>query len=178
MKIYFSADCHFSHKNIIEYTKRPFKNVEHMNEEIVKRWNEIVKPNDLIYHLGDFAFKGVEQCQYWESRLNGKIVHIVGNHDLNNGVKSYITKGMMEFGNKVVFFQHHPPVIPEEIPEWADFVLCGHVHNHWKHKTLKKLPHIPIINVGVDVWNFTPVSTNSVLKYYDELIKKKKRKKK
>jgi len=80
-KIYYISDCHFGHDKIIEYTGRPFKNVKHMNEEIVKRWNAVVNPEDLVYHVGDFSFKGQNNARAWEQRLNGKIVHIKGNHD-------------------------------------------------------------------------------------------------
>ena len=165
MKIFFTADCHFDHDNIIKYCKRPFKYIGHMNEEIIKRWNSVVSKDYLVYHVGDFAFKGIENGRRFEDRLNGTVVHIQGNHDLNNGIKSYITKCMMFFGGKDVFVQHHPP---EELPI-CDFVICGHIHDKWKFKLHKQNPSIPIINVGVDVNQFTPVSTNSILKQYRDI---------
>ena len=170
MKVFFTADCHFDHANIIKYSNRPFKTVENMNNEIVKRWNNVVSPDDLIYHVGDFAFKGQSNASKFEKQLNGNIVHIAGNHDLNNGIKSYIIKAMMHFGGKEIFVQHHPPIDKNEIPI-CDFVVCGHVHEKWKAKFVKDC-NIPIINVGVDVWNFEPVSTLSLLKYYRQLINK------
>jgi len=165
MKIYFTSDCHFDHDNIIKYCNRPFKNVKHMNETIIKRWNNIVTDDDLVYHIGDFSFKGLKNAQSFENVLNGSIVHIQGNHDLNNGVKTYITKCMMFFGNKDVFVQHHPP----EVLPICDFVVCGHIHDKWKFKIFKSNPSIPIINVGVDVNEFTPVSTTSLLKQYNKI---------
>jgi len=165
MKVWFTADCHFDHDNIIKYCKRPFKNIGHMNETIIKRWNDVVDNDDLVYHVGDFAFKGIENGREFEQRLNGDIVHIQGNHDLNNGIKTYITKCMMFFGGKDVFVQHHPP---EELPI-CDFVICGHIHDKWKFKLHKQNPSIPIINVGVDVNQFTPVSTEAVLKQYNKI---------
>ena len=162
MKIFFTADCHFDHNNIIKYCRRLFKNIEHMNETIIKRWNDVVDYDDLVYHVGDFAFKGILNGHRFEQKLNGNIVHIQGNHDLNNGIKTYITKCMMFFGGKDVFVQHHPP----EVLPICDFVICGHIHDKWKFKIHKSNPSIPIINVGVDVNEFTPVSTNSILKQY------------
>lgn len=187
MKIFFTADCHFDHANIIKYTNRPF--VRHddlmsdgklasqiwvsdkrkieccqwMNETLVKKWNKKVDIDDVVYHVGDFAFKGTNNSKRWEHKLNGSIVHIRGNHDLNNGIKTYIVKAIMEFHNKSVLVQHHPPHTIDEIPEWCDFVICGHVHDKWKHKIIEG---IPIINVGVDVWDYEPVSVTSLLKYY------------
>jgi len=175
MKVFFTADCHFDHANIIKYCNRPFKNIAHMNYEIVRRWNNVVSPEDLVYHVGDFAFKGQLNGRIFEKRLNGIIVHIRGNHDKNNGIKTYIDEAIMSFGGKTVFVQHKPPIDKNEIPV-CDFVVCGHVHEKWKAKFVKDC-NIPIINVGVDVWNFEPVSTLSLLKYYSQLINKEALKK-
>jgi calcineurin-like phosphoesterase family protein len=172
MKIYFTADCHFNHASIIKYTGRPFKDVHNMNDEMVRRWNAKVKPNDLVYHLGDFAFKGTTSAIDWQAKLNGEIVHIIGNHDYNNGVKSYINVALMQFGNLEVLAQHRPPTVPGEVPDYVDLVLCGHVHNHWRHDSING---IPIINVGMDAWQFTPISVDSVLKYFREITRNGKK---
>ena len=53
-KIYFTSDTHFLHDNIVPL--RPvFSSLEEMTEEIIRRWNAVVRPQDRIYHLGDFA---------------------------------------------------------------------------------------------------------------------------
>jgi len=61
-KIWFTSDHHFGHKNIIEFSKRPFANVEEMNAELVKRWNERIAKEDKVYHLGDFALMSPGSC--------------------------------------------------------------------------------------------------------------------
>lgn len=185
-KIYFTADCHFNHANIIIYAKRPFLRVNdlipnteiwvsdkrkmercnEMNEELIRRWNSKVKKEDLVYHVGDFCFKGDKAFREFEKKLNGKIVHILGNHDYNNGVKSLIEKAIVQFGGRVFLVQHHPPTTPREIPDYVDCVLCGHVHQYWKSTELNG---IPIINVGVDVWDYTPISIDTILKYLKKL---------
>lgn len=185
--IFFTADCHFNHGNIIPYASRPFmkkdeiipgtlmwKNdtiktsrTHQMNEEIIKRWNNKVNNDSIVYHVGDFCFKeNVNPASYFESRLRGKIIHIIGNHDHNNGVKGLITTAFMEFGNRLFQVQHRPPTVPGEIPDFVDCVLCGHVHDLWKTKIEFG---VPIINVGVDVWQFTPVSIESLLKLLKRL---------
>jgi len=173
MNIHFSADCHFDHSNIIKFCNRPFKNITHMNEEIVNRWNKRVKPDDLVYHIGDFTFKGVSNCKTFESRLNGTIVHIKGNHDKNNGVKTYITSCLMEWGGLGFYVKHKPPeenqigTLEARIMSSVDLVICGHIHELWKHKIVpyNVNKRMLCINVGVDVWNFEPVSVQSILKY-------------
>jgi calcineurin-like phosphoesterase family protein len=58
MKYYFTSDNHFGHKNIINYCNRPFNNIEHMHQEMIDRWNSVVNPEDIVFHLGDFVFRG------------------------------------------------------------------------------------------------------------------------
>ena len=78
-----TSDLHFGHKNIIRYSKRPFKDVEDMNEQLIQRWNDRVSPDDIVFNLGDFAFLKPEQIAKILSRLNGKQYFVMGNHDLD-----------------------------------------------------------------------------------------------
>ncbi len=189
MKVFFTADTHYNHANIIAYTARPFakegihyffddngnivwkseeikiERCDIMNKHLIKAHNETVDPEDIVYHFGDFGFLNSEQYAEYLEKLNGHIVLFKGNHDDKNKIKCYLRKGMLEFSGKSVFGQHHPP---EEIPI-CDFVICGHVHEKWKHKIHKKHPNTPIINVGVDVWDYKPVSVLSLLKYYGKI---------
>lgn len=152
--------------------KTKFRCCNWMNKTMINNWNKLVKPEDIVYHLGDFCFRRDNTYHRFASQLNGTIIHIRGNHDRNNGVKTLLERVVMEFGNKVIYALHIPPSTPLEIPEWADMVLCGHVHNYWKHKFLEGCD-TPIINVGVDVWGFEPINVNTILKYYNKLMKGK-----
>ena len=156
-------DIHWASKEIKE------NRCQLMNNEIVKRWNKVVKTDDTVYHLGDFSFKGIENAKKWEKKLHGKIIHFLGNHDRNSGVKSYILSAILDFGGKTVLTQHLPPVNRSEIPKGCDFVLCGHVHDKWKYNLIEG---IPIINVGVDVWDFKPIDVEELIKYYWEIKNK------
>ena len=87
-KIFFTSDHHFGHSNIIKFCKRPFKDVEEMNEVLIERWNEKINPEDEVYHIGDFAMtKDNELVANILDKLNGTKYLIVGNHEdaaLNN----------------------------------------------------------------------------------------------
>ena len=58
-KVWFTADTHFGHKNIIRYCQRPFVDVEEMNRVLIENWNSVVSPDDLVFHLGMRRFKRV-----------------------------------------------------------------------------------------------------------------------
>jgi len=79
--IFFTADHHFSHKNVIKYCKRPFNSVEEMDAVMIERWNAVVNPDDTVYHLGDFTLGDYEIFMNARKKLKGKIKIIPGGHD-------------------------------------------------------------------------------------------------
>jgi calcineurin-like phosphoesterase family protein len=178
MNIWFTSDLHLGHENIIKYCNRPFKNCEAMNRALITKWNQRVESDDVVYHLGDFCFKGgveggTNKAKYWEDQLNGKIIHIAGNHDSNNQVVSILRAAILEFGGKIILAQHVPPTMRLEVPDFCDFVLCGHVHEKWKHVWLPDTnDSVPVINIGVDQWKFMPVKLSEVMRYYQAIIKR------
>lgn len=150
---WFTADTHFGHANIIEYCKRPFKSLEHMDRELIRRWNERVKPEDIVLHLGDFAFKrSAANPKTYLDKLNGLKIIIKGNHDGNNEVRSILTSAVIRYGGIDFWLSHEPKAIYKHN-------LCGHVHEKWK--VSRRGPHV-IVNVGVDVWQGRPVSMEEI----------------
>ncbi|BBL19211.1 hypothetical protein KIT04_042 [Vibrio phage KIT04] len=89
---FITSDLHFFHNNIMRFcpTTRPWQTVEEMHEALIEHWNSTVGENDVVFHVGDFAFAGIEKVQSVIDRLNGTIVFIMGNHDktVRNQVKS------------------------------------------------------------------------------------------
>ena len=71
--IYFTSDHHFGHKNIIEYSNRPFDNIDKMDEELIRRWNSKIQPQDNVYHIGDVGLTTPERMKDILDRLNGNI---------------------------------------------------------------------------------------------------------
>lgn len=82
---YYTADTHFGHQLMLAdvATARPFPYVRAMDEALIENWNAVVKPGDLVYHLGDFAFGlgDPERVQHIFDRLQGRKILILGNHD-------------------------------------------------------------------------------------------------
>ncbi len=82
MTKFFTADQHLGHRNILRFCNRPFSSTSEMDEAIVLNHNEVAKPNDEVYILGDIAFRGSPgYIRSLISRLNGKLYLIQGNHD-------------------------------------------------------------------------------------------------
>ena len=84
MAVWFTADQHFNHENIITYCDRPFKNANKMEHVITKRFNEKVQEDDTVYIVGDLTLAGPAKMSYVEGvvrKLNGRKIFIVGNHD-------------------------------------------------------------------------------------------------
>jgi calcineurin-like phosphoesterase family protein len=81
MKIWFTADTHFGHGNVIRYNKRPFSSLSEIDETLIENWNGVVHPNDTVYHLGDFTLHGKKLTADYFRRLNGKIHVVPGGHD-------------------------------------------------------------------------------------------------
>lgn len=81
MTTWFTSDTHLGHANIIKYCNRPFRDTDHMDEEIIRRWNETVSPEDTVYHLGDIALGKIADSLPKVARLNGHKIAVLGNHD-------------------------------------------------------------------------------------------------
>jgi calcineurin-like phosphoesterase family protein len=82
MGTFFFIGCeHYYHKNCIIYDNRPFDSVDEMNNELIKRNNEIVTNYDRVIHVGDFTLAGVGPAQEIIRQLNGQHTFLIGNHD-------------------------------------------------------------------------------------------------
>lgn len=90
---HYISDTHFSHTRILELSKRPFRDIREHDETLIRNWNSVVKPDDLVFHLGDFAFElgDVERIRGIFFRLNGRKRLIVGNHDLDKKGRLHTT---------------------------------------------------------------------------------------
>ena len=80
MATFFTADTHFKHTKILEYTNRPFNDVDEMDSEMIYRWNSVVRKNDVVFHLGDFAFASTLDVELLLRKLNGNFQFVPGNH--------------------------------------------------------------------------------------------------
>ena len=133
MKTWIISDTHFNHKNIIRYCDRPFKDVNHMNEVLINNWNEVVAPDDFVYHVGDFAFGDITKQRPIFNRLLGRKILIRGNHDksksamLSVGFEQVHDRLTLVVGEKRVALYHWPD---KGIPPNHDILIHGHTHEN------------------------------------------------
>ena len=78
---YFISDTHFGHVNVLKFDKRPFKNIDEMNNTIINNWNNKVNDDDHIWILGDFCYRSANPPEYYLSQLRGHKHLLIGNHD-------------------------------------------------------------------------------------------------
>lgn len=94
-KFFISSDYHLSHKNILKYDNRPFKDINHHDETIINNHNSVVTPTDTFVFLGDFFFgKDMSKMDEYLSRLNGNKIFIKGNHDYEEHREIYRNHGL------------------------------------------------------------------------------------
>ena len=138
-RIWFTSDTHFGHAKVIEYCRRPFADVEEMNETLIRKWNEKVRPEDLVFHLGDFCFCSVNDACGIIGRLNGQKMLVIGNHDWKNVKSETFRRNFLFVGQQMnikvdeysIYLNHFPFLTFNHAYNGASscWQLFGHVHS-------------------------------------------------
>lgn len=169
-RIFFTSDTHFGQERTFKLSLRNmyFDNVRDMDNQMIKRWNETVKENDIVFHLGDFG--NYEMAK----ELNGIIILLFGNYERSNNYsptqaeKNYFYKVFDQkelknvYDRDIIKSKSFRLVHEPENYSGSGFYLFGHIHEKQKVKRNG-------LNVGVDVHNFTPVS-EEVIEFYRNAI--------
>lgn len=150
-KRWIISDTHFGHANIIKYCDRPYANTEEMEKALIKNWNSVVKADDIVYCLGDFALCGVDKKKELVEKLNGRKHLIMGNHDSGSPAR-YREFGFEEVSKHPIiidgfFILSHEPVFLNEHMPYVN------IHGHLHDKCYEGNQHI---NVSVERINYTP----------------------
>lgn len=133
MKRWIISDLHFGHVNVIKYSNRPFNDVDEMNKELIKKWNNVVGKDDLVYVLGDFTlFHRLDKIKEYTQALNGRKILIMGNHDTRKP-KDYIEAGFIQATKKPIMVEPgvilmHEPFSDDKLIAKNYIYFFGHVH--------------------------------------------------
>jgi calcineurin-like phosphoesterase family protein len=176
------SDTHFGHGNIVKFCDangdkiRPWDDLESMTEDMVRMWNETVKPQDKVYHLGDVAIarRGLDVLR----RLNGRKVLIRGNHDIfklqDYAEHFYDIRGVHVLPKSNIIMSHIP-LHPDNLKSrnWRN--IHGHLHSN----RVMKVRAVDVrtgetqysnqidpryFNASVEQISYRPISFDEVLK--------------
>jgi calcineurin-like phosphoesterase family protein len=169
--VFLVSDTHFGHAGVCRFTRndgvtklRPWDNPEEMDEEMVKRWNETVRPNDKVYHLGDVVIN--RKSLNIMHRLNGDKVLIRGNHDIFK-LEDYTQHFRDVRGYHVMngMILSHIPVHEESLGRFG-VNIHGHLHANrvMKNSVVDNRYHC----VCVEQTDFRPILFEDVIKKIKE----------
>jgi calcineurin-like phosphoesterase family protein len=149
---FFTADWHLG-ENRFAIMQRPFKTVKEGNDELVRRHNEVVRPNDRVLVIGDAVYKAAPECLPLVAKFNGVKTLIRGNHDaLPDSILLHYFEEIIPEGEGIDFEVEGVPCHATHYPTLGvkdRFNLVGHIHGAWKYQ-------LNMLNVGVDANHFAP----------------------
>lgn len=171
-KIWFTSDTHFGHDRDFMFTARGLTNIEDHDELLFSLWNELVAPDDEVYHLGDVFLLNNEHGLDLLSKLNGKIHIIIGNHDTKTRVELFnqcsnvveVTQVKeLKVGKHYFWLCHYPTLTAcEDGKPLSEHLICLHGHLHSGNKFL--FPNNPYIyNVNPEAQGNRPVALDDIL---------------
>lgn len=174
--LWFTADTHFGHANVIKHSARPYRDTDHMDVALLANINLNVMPHDTLYHLGDFAFRGKGPSHYRPLINCRNVILITGNHDPHDK-RSQPHKSLWDL------FQDVYTLLKIKVPDPLTglnqhIIMCHyamrvwnsshhgawHLHGH-SHGTLKPDPHALSMDVGVDPNRYCPVNLDMIARH-------------
>lgn len=172
-KLWLTADQHFYHTNVIKFCDRPYKSVAEMNKALIDNFNSVVKPDDTVLMLGDFCFGPLDKWVEIINQLKCKnIILSKGNHDkLQDGQIKQLFSGIYDYLEVKVKDS-------DAKDSWQSIVCCHYAFKVWNkshygswnafahsHGTLIDDPNAFSCDVGVDCWNYFPVSYEQLKRF-------------
>lgn len=172
--VFLTSDTHFGHVGVTKFLRedgtklRPWDSVEEMDEEMVKRWNETVKPTDKVYHLGDVVIN--RKALQIMRRLNGDKVLIKGNHDIFK-MEDYLPhfREIRAYHVMNGMILSHIPLHPDSLGRFGTNIH-GHLHSNVVKTEINGVvvPDLRYICVCVEQTDFRPILFEDVIKRVKE----------
>ncbi len=174
--IWFTSDIHLGHEKALDFTIRPWQQIDEMNEGIIANINAKVKKKDELYILGDYSFRipALEAAVLRKKIICEKVHLVPGNHDKDWNHKpvqgTFIVeppiKVLKENGRKFVL--SHFPMMDWQSMSHESIHLHGHIHSQGSlYNEMNRMQGVYRYDVGVDANNYTPVSMEEILTWFD-----------
>lgn len=178
---FYISDTHFSHKNCLAFDNRPFKTVEEMDAEMIRRWNAVVSNDDHVYIIGDFHWGKEPDWIKVLEQLNGQKTLIRGNHDIDpQKSRKYFAdvkekKTIEDNGRKIVL--NHEPIVCYRNHFYGWYHLYGHVHTSFEFNMMEHDRYLmeqlytkpcEMYNVGcmLPYMDYTPRTLDQIIEGY------------
>ena len=176
--IWIISDTHFNHNKDFIWKARGFNSVEEMNETIIKNWNDVIQPDDVVYHLGDVMLNDNDGGLKILKNLKGKIHIIIGNHDTDSRIELYkncynvvevVYATRIKYKGKSFYLSHYPTLTSnlQTNPDKTIYNLFGHTHSTDKFYE----DQFYMYNVACDAHNCTPVSIDQIIEDIQKKVK-------
>ena len=169
--IYYTADLHFGHANVIRHCDRPFSDADSMDAALIQNWNAKVHRNDTVYIVGDFLFRAQRPAEEYLSELKGKKHLIVGNHD-KYWMKKVDLGVWFESVSPMLFITDngytatlcHYPMMSWPGMSKNGFMVYGHIHNNTNADFWPLIDaNSQMLNAGADINGFAPVTLSEMI---------------
>lgn len=167
--IYYIADTHFDHENILKMCSRPFDTIEQMNEALIAAWNQRVGGNDTVYILGDLLFRSPDPERILR-RLKGRKRLIIGNHDSSwlcrvEAYRYFVSVDdllVTTDGQRQLTLCHYPLLTWKH--QRRSYMIHGHLHANTDNDFFPLIAARPrMLNAGVDINGMMPVTFEELL---------------
>lgn len=191
-RTHFTSDTHFGHARIADLAGRPEPDVDTMNAQMVRDFNQTVGPSDTTWHAGDWCMGKIDVSLPIAGQLNGRKQSTPGNHDRTDpenpkpgggldragwearyqevaGIETVQGPIELVLDGTVFVFCHYPyEGDSQAVDRFADRAPEFHglpmIHGHVHEQwRVRMYRGVPMVNVGVDAWAGSPVSAHVVL---------------
>lgn len=127
---FYISDTHFMHEKLLTMQPRPFKTIDRHDEHLVECWNSVVGKKDIVYHLGDVAFRLADRADRVKAifdSLNGVKYLVMGNHDLDDDGHLHPALARLDWADR-------PEFVKIVRDEGYKVVLSHYAHREWQGK--------------------------------------------
>lgn len=188
-RVFVTSDTHFGHDREFLFKPRGFTSIQEHDQEIIRRWNSVVQPDDVVYHLGDVMLGDNDNGMNCLRQLNGTINIIPGNHDTNTRIRLYktcdnvcvldsgidglvVSSATMKYKKYQFCLSHHPTLTSnlEKTPFLKMHLINLFGHTHQQTHFHQDIPYM--FHVGMDSNNCTPVLLDDAIEMMKQEFQK------